>query len=64
MNQAQIPSVRTIDLLNAVEDRIKVEPWVFTEFVEILESEPSWRSLASELVRSYLNGMLAIKYNY
>ena len=60
VNQAQIPSVKTIVLLNAVEDRIKVEPWVFTEFVEILDSEPSLRSLASELVRSYLKGMLKI----
>ena len=62
MNQAQIPSVRTIDLLNAVEDKIKNEPWAFSEFVKILESEPSLKSLASELVRSYLKGIIMLKY--
>ena len=50
--------MRTVILLNAVEDKIKTEPLAFTEFIKILESDPSLRSLAAELVKSYLDGML------
>ena len=58
MLQAQIPSETTVVLLKAVEDKIKTEPWVFTEFVKILESDSSRRSLASKLVKSYLDGKI------
>ena len=60
-NQTLIPSDGTVILLNEVEDKIKVEPQVFTEFVRILESDPSWRPLALELARSYLNGKYYMK---
>ena len=58
MLQAQIASEKTVVLLTAVEDKIKTEPWVFTEFVKILESDSSRRSLASKLVKSYLDGKI------
>ena len=58
MNQNHLASDRTIVLLNAVEDKIKTESWVFPEFIKILKSDSSREVLASELVKSYLNGML------
>ena len=57
MNQVHIASVRTVSLLSVVEDKIRAEPHVFTEFVEILESEPTLRSQATELVSKYCQGM-------
>ena len=53
MNQVHIASDRTVSLLSVVEDKIRAEPHVFTEFVEILESEPTLRSQANELVMKY-----------
>ena len=47
---------RTVSLLGVVEDKIRAEPHVFTEFVKILESEPTLRSQAKELVEKYLKG--------
>ena len=47
-----------MSLLNVVEDKIRAEPHVFTEFVKILESEPTLRSQANELVKKYRHGML------
>ena len=44
---------RTVCLLDVVEDKIKVEPQVFTKFVEILELELTLKSLASKLVKKY-----------
>ena len=45
-----------MSLLSVVEDKIRAESHVFTEFVKILESEPTLRSQAKELVEKYLNG--------
>ena len=59
MNQVHIASVRTVSLLSVVEDKIRAEPCVFTELVQILESEPSLRSQADVLVKIYTCGMLA-----
>ena len=56
MNQVHIASVRTVSLLSVVEDKIRAEPRVFTEFVKILESEPTLRSQANELVKLYRHG--------
>ena len=56
-NQNHEPVDRTVSLLNAVEDKIGAEPHVFTEFVRILESEPTLRSQANELVKKYRHGM-------
>ena len=60
MNQFHIASVRTVSLLSVVEDKIRAEPHVFTEFVKILESEPTLRSQAKELVTKYLKEGTAI----
>ena len=57
INQVHIASVRTVSLLSVVEDKIRAEPHVFTEFVKILESEPTLRSQANELVTKYCHGM-------
>ena len=51
---------RTVSLLSVVEDKIRAEPHVFTEFVKILESEPTLRSQANELVKIYRHGMLYV----
>ena len=56
MNQSHIASDRTVSLLSVVEDKIRPEPRVFTEFIEMLESEPTLRSQAKELVEKYLKG--------
>ena len=53
-NQVHEPIDRTVSLLSVVEDKIRAEPHVFTEFVKILESEPTLRSQAKELVAKYL----------
>ena len=57
MNCFHTASDRTVSLLSAVEDKIRVEPCVFTEFVKILESEPATRSVTNELVKAYCQGM-------
>ena len=51
MNQVYVPSFKTISVLSEVEDKIRAEPHVFTEFVKILESEPAMRSQANKLVK-------------
>ena len=61
INQVHPPSVRTVSLLSVVEDKIRAEPNVFTEFVKILESEPTLRSQAKELVNEY-RGILVIPH--
>ena len=53
-NQVHEPIDRTVSLLSVVEDKIRAEPHVFTEFVKILESEPTLRSQAKQLVTKYL----------
>ena len=35
MNRVHIASVRTVSLLSVVEDKIRAEPHVFTEFVRL-----------------------------
>ena len=60
MNQVFMPSARTVSLLSVVEDRIRAEPYVFTLFVKILESEPTLRSQSNELVDKYLTGIIII----
>ena len=57
-NQFLEPIDRTVSLLNEVEDKIRAEPHVFTEFVRILDSEPTLRSQAKELVEKYLKGTI------
>ena len=56
-NQNHEPIDRTVSLLSVVVDKIRAEPHVFTEFVKILESEPTLRSIAKELVGKYFRGM-------
>ena len=57
INPNHIASVRTVSLLSVVEDKIRAEPHVFTEFVEILESESALRLQAKQLVKKYCHGM-------
>ena len=57
MNQVHEPIDRTVSLLSSIEEKIRAEPHVFTEFVRILESEPTLRSQAKELVEKYLKGI-------
>ena len=61
MNQVHMASVRTVSLLSVVEDKIRAKPHVFTEFVRILESEPTLRSLAKEL---YDKGMRLLLHDW
>ena len=61
MNQVHIANVRTVSLLSVVEDKIRAEPPVFTEFVKILESEPTLKLQANELVKKYRHGMYVKK---
>ena len=56
INRVHEPIDRTLSLLSVVEDKIRAEPHVFTEFVKILESEPTLRSQANELVKLYRHG--------
>ena len=56
MNHNHIASDRTVSLLSVVEDKIRAEPHVFTEFINILESEPTLRSQANKLVKQYHHG--------
>ena len=60
VNENHIASVRTVSLLSVVEDKIRAKPHVFTEFVKILESEPTLRSQANELVKIYHHGMFLV----
>ena len=64
VNENHIASVRTVSLLSVVEDKIRTEPHVFTEFVKILESEPTLRSQANELVKKYRHGMYNRKLTF
>ena len=52
-NQNHTATDRTVSLLSVVEDKIRAEPYVFTEFVKILESEPTLKSQAYRLVMLY-----------
>ena len=63
LNETRVAIARTVSLLSVVEDRIRVEPHVFTEFVKVLESEPSLLSQASALVMRYRHGMLISRVN-
>ena len=56
MNQMHLDSDRAVSLLGVVEDRIRDEPRVFTEFVKILESDTVTRSAADKLVKMYCQG--------
>ena len=57
LNENHSAIVRTVSLLSVVEDKIRAEPHVFTKFVKMLESEPTLRSQAKELVEKYIHGM-------
>ena len=58
LNPSHTEDARTVSLLDVVEKKIKAEPHMFTEFVKILESEPTLRAQAKGLVEKYLkNGM-------
>ena len=63
MNQLHDPIDRTVSLLSVVEDKIRTEPYVFTELVAILESEPKLRSPARELVEQYCQLGMMQYYN-
>ena len=56
LNQTHTAFNRTVSLLSVVEDKIRAEPHVFTEFVKILESIPTLRLPvpATLLVKNYL----------
>ena len=57
MSESYTARERTVSfLLNLLVDRIRVEPRVFTEFVKILESEPTLRPQAKELLEKYHKG--------
>ena len=56
-NQVHVASVRTVSLLNVMEDKIRAEPHVFIKFVKILESESTLKPLAKTLFEEYLKGM-------
>ena len=56
INENHVASVRTVSLLSVIEDKIRAESHVFTEFVKILESEPTLRSQANEIVKKYCHG--------
>ena len=47
------PNDRTVNLLTVVLSKIEFEPPVLVEVVKILESEPSFRTQADELVCCY-----------
>ena len=47
------PTERAVELLNAVESKIRTVPTIFTKFISILESEPYFEQLADSLVKSY-----------
>ena len=51
-----IASNRTLKLLSTVKDKITTEPHMFTEFVKVLEAEPTLRFQARKLVEKYLEG--------
>lgn len=53
LNENHGASIRTANLLRVVEAKIEEEPDVFRTFVQILESEPSQRPLAADLVKGY-----------
>ena len=55
INQVQTRRVRTESLLSVVEGKIRAEPHLFTEFVKIMESQPTLRLLAKGLVKNYGN---------
>ena len=56
MNEFHEPDERAVNLLNVVEDKIRAEPHVFTEFVKVLESVPFFKPQAKQLVDKYLEG--------
>ena len=60
MNQVQIARDKTVSLLSVVENKIRAEPHVFVEFIQILESEPILQSQANALVENYHQGMRTI----
>ena len=60
LNQTHTASVRTVSLLGVVEAKIRAEPHTFTELVKILESEPSLKSQAIELIKNYLHSEFSI----
>ena len=48
-----IPKTRTENLLIVVLNKIEHEPQMFVDFIKILETEPSQREQANELVLCY-----------
>ena len=62
LNPNHTKDVRTVSLLSVVENKIKAEPHMFTEFVKILESEPTLKSQAKGLVEKYLNNGTSTTY--
>ena len=53
LNELCTTNIRTMEVLNALESKMRVESSIFTEFVNILESDPYTSSLADELIQSY-----------
>ena len=54
MKETIIPKTRAVALLNTVLNKIKFEPPVFVDFVNILEMESSLQVQAKDLVLCYL----------
>ena len=50
---------RAVNLLNAVENRMRAQPHTFREFVEILESDSFFDGVVSDLVASYTSAVAA-----
>ena len=63
-NLFHIPTVRALNLLSVIQDRIRTEAHVFTEFVNILELEQHLRFQAQKLVARYLGTCSCLLINY
>ena len=53
LNEMHTSTIRTMEVLDAVESKIRIQPSVFTNFIHILESEPFLCTLSDLLVKSY-----------
>ena len=52
-NEMHTPTIRTMEVLDAVESKMRIQPSIFTKFIHILESEPFLHTLADLLIKSY-----------
>lgn len=68
-NQLHSANIRTVSLLSVVEARIRTEPYMFTEFVKTVESEPSLIPLAKRLILRYqgtiiIEGLIQLRFRH